>query len=276
MAAPEPPAVLLSQRQGSILQLTLNRPDKLNALNPALQSALAQALTAAAQDSGVRAIILTGAGRAFCAGLDLSDFERSFNRVGAVGLPQAPATQRSGTTLSAFQALDAVPQPVIGAINGYAVTGGFEIALACDILVATPAARFGDTHGHLGVMPGAGLSQKLSRIIGLPRAMAVSLAGEFITGEDAARWGLVSHLVEPERLLPEAHRLAQRIAEADPEIMRRLKRLIKDGAGLSLAGGLALEQQEFRTWTAGGHVGDVAQRRSAVMRRSRERAKGSD
>lgn len=246
---------------GSVLQLTLNRPEKLNALNPALQTALAEALTATAQDASVRAVILTGAGRAFCAGLDLSDFDRSFNRV-----------DRGGKAPSAFQALDSLPQPVIGAINGYAVTGGFEIALACDILVATPGVRFGDTHGHLGVMPGAGLSQKLSRIIGLPRAMAVSLAGEFITGEEAARWGLVSHLVEPERLLPEAQRLAQRIAEADPEIIRRLKRLIKDGAGLSLAGGLGLEQQEFRAWTAGGHLGDVAQRRSAVMKRSRERA----
>jgi enoyl-CoA hydratase len=212
----------------------------------------------------VRAVVLTGAGRAFCAGLDLTDFDRSFHR-----------PDRDGRTLGPFRALEALPQPVIGAINGFAVTGGFEIALACDILVATPAAQFGDTHAQLGVMPGAGLSQKLSRIIGLPRAMAVSLAGEFITGEEAARWGLVSHLVPPERLLPEALRLAQRIAEAGPEMIVRLKRLMKDGAGLALAGGLALEQLEFQRWTAEGKVGDVAQRRQAVMQRSRSRMGGA-
>jgi enoyl-CoA hydratase len=251
----------LSQRHGHVLQLTLNRPEKLNALNPALQTALTETLAAVANDPAVRAIVLTGAGRAFCAGLDLSDFDRSFNR-----------TDRSGQTLGPFRALDAMPQPVIGAINGFAVTGGFEIALACDILVATPAAKFGDTHGQLGVMPGAGLSQKLSRIIGLPRAMAVSLAGEFLSGEEAFRTGLVSHLVEPDKLLPETLRLAQRIAEADPETIRRLKRLMKEGAGLSLAGGLALEQLEFKRWTAEGKVGDVAQRRSAVMQSSRSRA----
>lgn len=261
MEPPQAPPILLSQRHGPVLQLTLNRPEKLNALNPALQTALADALTAAAADGSVRAIVLTGAGRAFCAGLDLSDFERSFNR-----------TDRQGQTLGPFRALEAVPQPVIGAINGYAVTGGFEIALACDILVAAPEAKFGDTHAHLGVMPGAGLSQKLSRIIGLPRAMAVSLAGEFITGEQAHHWGLVSHLVPQERLLPEALRLAQRIAEADPEMIRELKRLMKDGAGLSLAGGLALEQVAFREWKARGRVGNVAERRQAVMQRSRERA----
>lgn len=260
---PEAPNVLLSERSGGILQLTMNRPGKLNALNPALQTALREAFAAAAADATVRVVILTGAGRAFCAGLDLTDFDRSFNRV-----------ERDGAQPSAFQAIDALPQPVIAAINGFAVTGGFEIALACDILVGTPATRFGDTHAHLGVMPGAGLSQKLSRIVGLPRAMAVSLSGEFVTGEQAAQMGLLSHLVEPEQLLPEAQRLARRIAEADPEIVRRMKRLIKEGAGLSLAGGLALEQVEFRSWTGAGKVGDVARRRSDVMARSRQRAQG--
>ena len=260
MEPPQDSQVLLSQRHGPVLLLTLNRPEKLNALNPALQAAIAGAFQQAARDDGVRAIVLTGAGRGFCAGLDLSDFDKSFHR-----------GDRSDTTLSAFKAIEATPQPVIAAINGYAVTGGFEIALACDILLASPAAKFGDTHAQVGVMPGAGLSQKLSRLIGLPRAMAVSLAGEFISGDQAAQYGLVSHLVPADQLLPEALRLAQRIADADPEIIRRLKRLIKDGAGLSLADGLALEQQQFNAWTAAGKVGDVAQRRGAVMQRSRER-----
>jgi enoyl-CoA hydratase len=258
---PQASQVLLSQRHGHVLQLTLNRPEKLNALNPALQAAITHAFQQAAQDPAVRAIVLTGAGRAFCAGLDLSDFDKSFHR-----------KDRDGKTLSAFKAIEATPQPVIAAINGYAVTGGFEIALACDILLASPAAKFGDTHAQVGVMPGAGLSQKLSRLIGLPRAMAVSLAGEFITGEQAVQYGLVSQLVPAERLLPEALRLAQRVAEADPEIIRRLKRLMKDGAGLSLAGGMALEQLEFNAWTSAGKVGDVAQRRGSVMQRSRDRA----
>lgn len=257
MTSSETSAVILSQRLGPVLELTLNRPEKLNALNAALQSALAQNLRAAAQDRSIRAVILTGAGRGFCAGLDLSDFGSSF-----------PAGERDGG-LGPFQALEAMPQPVIGAINGPAVTGGFEIALACDILVASPEARFGDTHAAVGVMPGAGLSQKLSRIIGLQRAMAVSLAGEFITGEEALRLGLVSHLVPAPELLPLARKLAGRIAEGEPEIVARLKRLMKDGAGLSLAGGLALEQVEFRAWRKEGRVPDVAARREALMRRSR-------
>jgi enoyl-CoA hydratase len=257
MTSPDASAVLLSQRQGAVLELTLNRPEKLNALNAELQRALAESLRAAARDASIRAVILTGAGRGFCAGLDLSDFARSF-----------PAQGRDAG-LGPFQALEAMPQPVIGAINGAAVTGGFEIALACDILIACPEARFGDTHAAVGVMPGAGLSQKLSRIIGLPGAMAVSLAGEFITGEAALRHGLVSHIVPRAELLPLARTLAGRIAEADPELLRRLKRLMKDGAGLSLAGGLALEQVEFKAWRGEGRVPDVAARREALLRRSR-------
>ena len=142
--------------------------------------------------------ILTGAGPAFCAGLDLRELS---GEAGGRGL--------AGTAdLDVVGALTSCGKPLIGAINGVAVTGGFELALACDVLVASRAARFADTHARVGILPGWGLSQKLPRALGVYRAKALSLTGNYLDAETAERWGLVSHVVEPEALLPTARRLA--------------------------------------------------------------------
>lgn len=255
---PSPPKPLLLERRGDIVQLTLNRPHKLNALNRALQSELGEALDTLAADPSVRAIILTGAGRGFCVGLDLSDFERSLTHF-----------QQGPPETSVFQRLDAVPQPVIAAVNGPCVTGGLELVLACDVVMASRAARFSDTHALLGVPPGAGLSQKLSRIIGLPHAMALSLTGDFLDASDAHRLGLVSHLCEPEVLLETAWALAERIAAADPETVREVKHLIKAGGRLPLGEGLRLEQDRHADWAQRADLGAVLARRESVLRRNR-------
>lgn len=245
------------ERRDGIVQITLNRPEKLNALNRALQSGLGQTLDELAADESVRVLILTGAGRGFCAGLDLSDFERSLTHF-QQGPPQS----------SVFQRLEAVPQPVIAAVNGPCVTGGLELVLACDIIMASHAARFSDTHAMLGVPPGAGLSQKLSRIIGLPNAMAMSLSGDLLEAEAAYRLGLVSHLCEPAALLGEAWALAGRIAAADAQAVRDLKRLMKEGSRLPLGEALQLERDRHEAWAQGADLGAVLKRRETVLRRS--------
>lgn len=257
----EPPSatatLLLEQRDG-IAQLTLNRPEKLNALNRALQSDLAAALAALSADDSVRVLILTGAGRGFCAGLDLADFQNSLTHFQA-----RPAED------SVFRRLEAVPQPVIAAVNGPAVTGGFELVLACDVIVASRTARFADTHAQLGVPPGAGLSQKLARVIGLPRAMALSLTGDFLMAEDAWHAGLVSHLAEPDALLAQAWALADRMAAAEPEVLREMKRLIAQGARLPLGEALHLEREAHDAWARSADLGPVLARREGVLRRNR-------
>jgi enoyl-CoA hydratase/carnithine racemase len=255
---PSPTSTLLLERHEGIVQLTLNRPAKLNALNRALQSELGEALRELAADPSVRVLILTGAGRAFCAGLDLSEFADSLQH-----LNDGPAQD------TVFQRLEAVPQPVIAAVNGPAVTGGLELALACDVLMASRAARFADTHALIGVPPGAGLSQKLPRLLGLPRAMALSLSGDFLEADAAHRAGLVSHLTEPDALLPQAWALARRIAAAHPETVRLLKRLIKDGGQLPLGEALQLERDTHARWARDADLTSVLERREAVLQRNR-------
>jgi enoyl-CoA hydratase len=266
-------SLLLTEQRGGVLLVTLNRPAKLNALNHALQVQLTATLKQAAQDRGVRCVILTGAGRGFCAGLDLSDVAGSLSSTGMAG-GTAEELNRSRQERNVFAALEALPMPVVGAINGPAYTGGFELALACDLLIAAPEARFGDTHAALAIMPGAGLSQKLSRAIGMPRAMAVSLAGQPLGGADAYRAGLVSHLVPQPELLPLAWKLAQGIAALEPKFAADLKRLMKQGAALPLGAALALEQDAHRQWAQTASLGPIQARTGAVMAGNRSAAAG--
>ena len=245
--------------QDSVALITMNRPEKLNALNAMLQDELARAFEQAAADSDVRAIILTGSGRAFCAGIDLAQAGDALSRGGASG----------DRLLRLITAMSDTPQPIIAAINGFAVTGGFEAAMSCDILVASREARFADTHGMVGVMPGWGLSQKLARIVGRPRAMAISLTGEYIDAQQAYDWGLISHLVEPEELLPTARRLAGMIRDADPGIIAEIKAVIRNGHLTTLGEGLRMERAAHDRWMAQHDPAEIQTRRTKVMERAR-------
>ncbi len=169
-----------------------------------------------------------------------------------------------------MRALEACRKPVIGAINGVALTGGFELALACDVLIASPNARFADTHARVGVMPGWGLSQKLSRAIGVYRAREVSLSGNFVDAETACAWGLVSRVVEAADLLSTAKRLAADMASADPEMVRAMKALITEGFALSLDDGLELERRVGSAHNAGVSPDAVERRRGEVQARGRD------
>jgi enoyl-CoA hydratase len=236
--------------------LTLNRPEALNALSGDLCRAIVQALDSVAGDSDLRVVVLTGAGRAFCAGLDL-------NEIGAAGVPVPGGRDDPVAALQRF------PLPVIGAINGAAVTGGFELALACDFLIASEAARFADTHARIGVMPGWGLSQKLSRLIGKGRAKEMSFSGNFVDAHTALQWGLVNRVVAADELLPSCLSLAADISSALPAMLRNYKRLIDEGFELTLVDGMALERRRCEEHIGGLRPADLAERSGAVISRGR-------
>ena len=241
--------------------LTLNRPESLNALSRALMAQLAQAIDRLASDPGVRVLILTGAGKAFCAGLDLKE----------LGSGQATVGGREGAVNAndPVSALQRFRGPVIGAINGAAVTGGFELALACDVLLASPQARFADTHARVGIAPGWGLSQKLSRAIGIYRAREVSLTGNWVSAEQAAAWGFVNRVVPAEGLLDAARALARDMLSCVPEMLLRYKAIIDDGFALPFGEGMALEKARSTEFNASVGAAAVEARREAVRARNR-------
>lgn len=259
--------LVLTERKGAVAVVTMNRPHALNALSRALRVELARTIDALDRDPGVRAVVLTGAGdRAFSAGLDLKEMSTDPKALGSVG-EKRPEDDP-------LRAIEACRHPVVGAVNGVAVTGGFELALGCDILLASPAARFADTHARVGVLPGWGLSQKLPRIVGPSRAKEVSFSGRFIDAETAAAWGLVSRVVPHDDLLDEAVSLATEIAEADPDYLQSLKRLIDDGLGGTLADGRAMERARSAEWNGAQTPKMLAARREAVFARGRKNQGG--
>jgi enoyl-CoA hydratase len=223
--------VLLRERHGSVVLLTLNRPQRRNALSRALRSALRQAFRDVKTDDTVRALVITGSDPAFCAGLDLTE------------LTEASPQVEEGDMMDALQALDI---PIVGAINGAAVTGGLELALGCDVLIASERARFADTHGRVGVHPGWGMTVELPRLVGAARARLMSLSGDYVDAQTAERWGLVARVVPHERVVEEAMSVAQTIAELNPQIAGALRRLYRDGGGAGTA--RAAERESFAAW----------------------------
>jgi enoyl-CoA hydratase len=249
---------LTIERSEGVATLTMNRPDAMNALSIELREALADAFETLAAEDEIRVVILTGAGRAFCAGLDLKELSDPSGAGRAFGRRRDPVA-----------AMGAFPGPILGAINGHAITGGFELALACDLMIASTRAVFADTHIRVGVMPGWGLSQKLSRLVGIGRAKEISLSGNFVDAERAAAIGLVNRVVAPEDLMETCRALARDMASCDPVMLRGYKRLIDDGYAISFGEAMALEAQ-----VGIGRLGDIApdqlaERRKQVTERGR-------
>jgi enoyl-CoA hydratase len=254
--------VLLDVADG-IATVTLNRPQAMNALNRALRRRLYEVMRAVDADDAVRAVILTGAGeRAFTAGLDLKELGSEARALGS-----ANATDPADNPV---KAIEVCTKPVIGAINGVAITGGFEVALACDVLIASHNARFADTHARVGIVPGWGLSQKLSRMIGIGRAKELAFTGNFLDAETALNWGLVNHVAAPENLLLLARKLASDMAGIDPAFVASYKRLIDDGFGLSFGEGMKLEAERSGAANSAVAPEQVEARRVAVQERGRE------
>jgi len=253
------PTVLYAVADG-IARITLNRPEARNAMSRALFAELTAAFERTAVDPAVRVVILTGVGKAFCAGVDLKD-------PSGMSGEKIPPGQRP----SCWRAMQACPRPIIGAINGAAITGGFELALACDVLVASTDARFADTHARVGVIPGAGLSQRLSRAIGIYRAKYLSLTGNFLSAQQAYDWGLVSHLVAPDALLPTAEAIARDMLSVLPHMLEPIKALIDDGFGRDFAAAMDLEsRRSVAQIAARGAWGDARGAFEAVKERGRD------
>ena len=249
-------AVLLFDKLDGVATLTLNRPEKMNALNYALRRRLSDALDAIAGDAEIGAVVLTGAGRAFCAGLDLTEMAN---------------LERSGPLLDPPAQMRALPQPVIGAVNGVAVTGGFELATSCDVLIGSDRARFADTHARLGLIAGWGLSQRLPRLIGVNRAKELAFTGNYLSADLAYEWGLLNRIVPADDLLPAAQALARDMVECDQDTVRTCKRLIEDGFALPLGEAMALEAKVNSGRRS--QPGKIAERRAALQRRGREQAR---
>jgi enoyl-CoA hydratase len=256
--------VLLIENREAITTVTLNRPESLNALSQELRAALVQAFRRLQNDPDTAVVILTGAGRAFCAGLD-------FKELGSAALSDHLAAIVDGPE-NVVQAMRAVDRPIIGAINGFAITGGLELALACDLIIASTAARFADTHARLGIMPGWGLSQNLSRLIGVVRAKELSLTGSYLSAEQAAAWGLVNRVVAPDELLPTCRALAKDMLACVPETIRAIKRVIEAGHRVSLADGLRIEHDAFEAHVKQVTPEVLAARRASIRQQGRSQA----
>ncbi|MGB6115192.1 MAG: enoyl-CoA hydratase [Comamonas sp.] len=242
--------------------LTLHRPEQHNALSRALREELAATLTSFAADDRVGVVMLTGTGeKAFCAGADIKEMEHSPLQPEELG-PDAPL-------MRAFRALR---KPTIAAINGFALTGGFELALNCDILVASTRARFADTHARVGLVAAWGLTQHLPRLIGPVRARYLSFTGNYLDAQTALAWGLVLAVVPPDGLITYCRGIARDILGCDKDALRDVREAIGHGLGSSLDAGLIFEGELARRSLERFDVSSFVGRRAATLARGKAQA----
>ena len=231
-------SVVLYEKKGAVGLITLNRPERKNAITQQLLTELFDCVEKADADGEVGALVLCGQGSSFCSGIDL-DCLATDNLVNPRG--------DGRDMVDVFQGC---ATPVIGAVSGYAITGGFELALNCDFLIADDSACFMDTHAKIGIHPGWGMTQLLQQAVGRKRALQISLTCEKIPSEKAFHWGLVNEVVPKEALLPRALELADRIAAVNREMMHTVKSYIEVQNGTHVDEGLAREKAAFKTFAA--------------------------
>lgn len=248
--------VILVEKHGEAALVTLNRPNAMNALSRELRNAIAETFDKLEADPGTRVVVLTGAGRAFCAGLDLKELGSGANTVSG-----SVETRDPVTSMGRFSG------PIIGAINGVAITGGFEVALACDVLICSSEARFADTHGRVGIMPGWGLSQRLSRTIGIYRAKELSLTGNFLGASQAVDWGMANRVVAPAELIPQSLKLAQDMLSLEPRCLAAYKKIIDDGYAQPFGEAMMTERRMSAAANKAVSAAEIEARREAVRAR---------
>ena len=231
--------ILVEKRPGFRV-LTLNRPERLNAFTETMQQALKAAISEAEADEGCRALLLTGAGRAFCAGQDLND--RAVAPGEAVDLGET--VEESWNPL--IRTLVALPQPVIARVNGVAAGAGANIALACDLVIAGKSAKFIESFSALGLIPDSGGSWHLPRLVGQARALGLALIGEPLSAEMAAEWGLIWKSVDDDLLDTEVDKVANRLASLPPLGLAAIKQIIRSSWSRSLDEELDLQRDEMR------------------------------
>jgi enoyl-CoA hydratase len=256
----EPVLLEVSDR---IATITLNRPSARNALSSELLALLPQVMREADADDDVDVLILTGADPAFCAGLDLKELGSSGGNLG--GGSGSDGARNSTGTRGPFPSLT---KPLIGAINGVAITGGFELALNCDFLIASEHAKFGDTHSRVGVMPGWGLTVLLPQAIGVRRAREMSFTGNFLSAEEALHVGLVNHVVAHDDLLPFTRSIAADICGNDQPGVRQIRATY--AAIAHDDDGWEQEARDSRMWQRTMFSPEkVAERRAAIQARGK-------
>ncbi|MBN7798312.1 enoyl-CoA hydratase [Parahaliea mediterranea] len=253
--------LVLVEISDQVALVTLNRPEAYNALSRAMTQAIIEAFARLSADDGVRAIVLTGRGKAFTAGVDLKE-------MGADG-GSAMSADNLGTDAPLVRALAECEKPIIGAINGFAVTGGFELALACDYLYAARSARFADTHARVGLIPGWGLSQKLPRLVGINRAREISFTGNYFSAEQAHTWGLVNEVCEDDQLIERALASGRDIAGTQPEALRRIRAVMNDGWEMTLGDALQMEGERSGAYNSTIDFAAMEQRLAELKARGR-------
>jgi enoyl-CoA hydratase len=247
--------ILLIDTVDRVRTFTFNRPESRNALSAALRKEFFAALREAEADDSVDVVIVTGTDPVFCAGLDLKELGNTTD------LPDISPKWPPMT------------KPVIGAINGAAVTGGLELALYCDILIASERARFADTHARVGLLPTWGLSVRLPQKLGVGMARRMSMTGDYLSAADALRAGLVTEVVPHEELMSTARAVAASIVGNNQKSVRALLESYHRIDGEGTAAGLWLEAEAARTWMHSATGDDIAASRASVMERGRAQAR---
>lgn len=243
-----------------IATVSLNRPEHHNALSRELRVDLAKALECIQNDDDVDIVILTGAGpKSFCVGLDLQEFELS---------PLAP--EEMGPDSPMMRAFANLQKPVIGAVNGFAVAGGFELVCNCDLVVGSTNAKFADTHVRVGVLPGWGISQNLPQIVGPSRARYLAFTANYIDAQTAREWGLLLDVVPPDDLIFQCRKLAQDMLGANQQTLREYRELIRSGMNSMVREGIELEARLARAGLVRFDARDFAKTRSTLMQRGKE------
>jgi enoyl-CoA hydratase len=252
--------ILLTEIRDGVATLTMNRPKQLNALTVELRRRMADTFTALGRNDDVAAVVLTGAGeKAFSAGVDLKEFETT-----------PLSTAELGPDSMVNRAFRALGKPTIAAVNGFAITGGFELALNCEILVGSTNAKFADTHARVGIVPGWGMSQLLPRMIGPVRARYMSYTGNFVDAQTAKSWGLLLDVLPPEELLPFCQKMGTEIASCNRATLTDIRHLIARGLSGTLAEGLALEGRMSQEAIQRIDTSSFAATREAVMARGKQ------
>jgi enoyl-CoA hydratase len=228
--------ILKMEAAEGIAVVTISRPQALNALNSRFFQEMDSLIAEVGARDDIKVLIITGEGKAFAAGADIAEM---------VDKTQDQAAQFSKVGQRTFRSLELLAKPVIAAVNGFALGGGCELALACDFRVASAKAKFGQPEVNLGVIPGYGATQRLPRLIGLGNALFLLLTGEMIGAEEALRLGLVQKIAEPDELMPAALGLAKTIASKGPRAVKLVKQVTRQGFLMDFEAGCALESGMF-------------------------------
>lgn len=224
---------VLYEEDGAVAVVTFNREEKLNAMNTPIVRRLTEIFERIDQADRIRAAMLTGKGRAFVAGADVEEYR---------GQSFAEFSEYQMRGRKMYEAIEQNRKPFVAAVNGYALGGGFEMVLACDLVVASREAKMGLPEVLLGLLPGGGGTQKLARIVGRNRAKEFLMTGRSMTAEEGLKFGIVNRVVEPDALVEEALGLAQKLTERAPNAVREAKRLVNQGSDSPLGVALSLEQ----------------------------------